>query len=503
MRALASLALVAALGGGAHAGNPDRARRRRRRRHHRDARFTSRRAASTSSTRRAARRAAARAGRSPSRRSAARSTFGAPVGGHDAAPTGSSCAAGPTRRQAPLVRRALSVLRRPPVRAPRADARPIATTARPRPSRPTLTGRTARSRSWRLELGARGGHAGAASRSTTATAPRAPGGPWVEVVSATGAPYQWAPPDPPLDRRRVQLVARREATPPTRSSGTRCSRAAPRLTALVTPFSGGAAYHAAKAVTYEIVDAAGQAHAVVGDQRERRIELGSCTLGKDSVVRLKATGERRGDRASPARCASRRDGGARPSRSRSACGTTACSPTGRVTLVVKDFWQHHPITLCRTATTIGWEAIERPAEYTGGMGLTLESMIALDGPPAAAVGGALRAAAARRCRSSVHAVDGSLAHGPIGDRYDALLKVVRRALRPRPRAARTTTAGATGATIRSATATPTRRTAPSRTGPTCSTTCRTGCCSRGCARATRGCGAARRRACGTSWISTS
>ena len=44
------------------------------------------------------------------------------------------------------------------------------------------------------------------------------------------------------------------------------------------------------------------------------------------------------------------------------------------------------------------------------MGLTIETMIAIDGAAGGGDGGALRAARARRCRSKLHPVDGSLAH---------------------------------------------------------------------------------------------
>jgi hypothetical protein len=95
---------------------------------------------------------------------------------------------------------------------------------------------------------------------------------------------------------------------------------------------------------------------------------------------------------------------------------------GALTLAVKDFWQHHPMTIFRTPSTIGWQAIETPAEYTGGMGLTIETLLSVDGPPAAAVA-QLYLPPSRDVRLKLHPVDGSRAHGPIGDRYDALIKL--------------------------------------------------------------------------------
>src|SRR4051812_15015888 len=132
------------------------------------------------------------------------------------------------------------------------------------------------------------------------------------------------------------------------------------LSALVTPWSGGAEYHAAKAVTYEIVDAAGKHHVVKGDQRGASIKLGSFTLDKGSIVRLQATGAGEemvlagalhvapaAGRAFDVALGARHDG---------------VLADGGITIAVKDFWQHHPMTLYRTATTIGWQAIERPEE---------------------------------------------------------------------------------------------------------------------------------------------
>jgi hypothetical protein len=55
------------------------------------------------------------------------------------------------------------------------------------------------------------------------------------------------------------------------------------------------------------------------------------------------------------------------------------------------------------------------------MGVTLESMIALDGP-AQAASDALYAPPVRALPPLVHPVDGTLARGPVGDRFDALVR---------------------------------------------------------------------------------
>jgi hypothetical protein len=88
-------------------------------------------------------------------------------------------------------------------------------------------------------------------------------------------------------------------------------------------------------------------------------------------------------------------------------------------MAVKDFWQHHPMTLFRTDKTIGWQAIETPELYTGGMGLTIETLISLDGPAAAATA-ALYAPPKRELSPKHHDIDGTLAKNA---RYDALLKI--------------------------------------------------------------------------------
>jgi hypothetical protein len=271
---------------------------------------------------------------------------------------------------------------------------------------------------WRLELGARGGRPVSVTQHNSFSA-STPEGPWVDVVSASGAPYQWRP-DPATGGDRLQLAhAARDAANQVVWHPAFTGPA--RLTALVTPFRGATARRAARAVAYEIVDASGAPHVVVRDQRQSAIDLGVWPLGPRSVVRVEATGS--GDEvalAGPLAVAPE-GGGARPFQVKLGVRHDGVVVAGPVTLVVKDFWQHHPITLWRTADAVGWEAIERPAQYTGGMGVTIESMIALDGSPDAAAA-ALYEPPPRALPARVHPVDASLARGPVGERYDALVR---------------------------------------------------------------------------------
>jgi hypothetical protein len=170
------------------------------------------------------------------------------------------------------------------------------------------------------------------------------------------------------------------------------------------------------------VDAAGEIHTKVVDQGEHPsgVRLGTFALGTQSVVRLKATGKggeevaaagplrvtpANGERAFDVRLGARHDG---------------VLTDGSVTVALKDFWQHHPIALARTERTIGWEAIRTPEQLGGGMGLTLEAMISIEGPARAATT-ALYAPPRRTLPAWVHPVDGTLAKNALTRRYDALL----------------------------------------------------------------------------------
>jgi hypothetical protein len=291
------------------------------------------------------------------------------------------------------------------------------TSPAPEPSDPHWRGRLL-SR-LRLELGAPGGVPTSVTQWSSWSA-SAIGAPWVEVVSASGAPYQWAAPDPTLIKGSGQIAhaAGKDAANQVIWHPAFAGRA--RLTALVSGFSGGAAYRAARAVVYEVVDAAGQSHTIVGDQRQSHIELGTWALAPSSVVRLSATGGGQ-ETVLAGTLAVAPEGGRGRFEIPIGVRHDGALASGPVTLVVKDFWQHHPISLWRTASALGWEAVEQPAEYTGGMGLTIESMIALDGG-AKTAGDVLYAPPPRGLPARVHPVDASLAGGPVGARYDALVK---------------------------------------------------------------------------------
>jgi hypothetical protein len=275
---------------------------------------------------------------------------------------------------------------------------------------------------WRLEVGAPGGHAAEVTQHNSYSY-SSPGGPWIEIVSKSGAPYQWT--------RNVSDYAPRDVFELVHASGDAqnqivwhpATAGAVELTALVWPFQGGAAYQNCAAASYEIVDAAGKVHAVSGDQSKGSISLGRFTLGRDSVVRLQATSAANKNGcnvlAGPLRIAPQGQGGGKAFEVAPGARHEGALADGPLTIALKDFWQHHPVTLFRTSKTIGWQAIERPEEYTGGMGLTLETMLAIDGPPAAAKA-ALYAPPERKLPAGWSPVDGSLAANA---RYDALIKL--------------------------------------------------------------------------------
>ncbi|HVU49939.1 MAG TPA: hypothetical protein VHL80_04590 [Polyangia bacterium] len=270
----------------------------------------------------------------------------------------------------------------------------------------------------RLELGARGGSPATVTQHNSWSGAAA-GAPWVDVVSASGAPYQWAVPDPALIHAGGQ-IAHAAGSDANQVVWHPMFEGRARLAALVAGFRGGAVYRAAKAVTYEVVDAQGQTHAITGDQRLARIELGAWPLSKSSVVRLEATGSGQ-ETAIAGTLAVVPEDGRPPFDVPLVVRDDGVLASGPVTLAVKDFWQHHPISLVRTPDALGWQAIETPAEYTGGMGVTIESMIALDGPAKIATD-ALYAPPPRALPARVHPVDGSLARGPVGARFDALVR---------------------------------------------------------------------------------
>lgn len=275
---------------------------------------------------------------------------------------------------------------------------------------------------WRLELEAPGGRPVSVTQHNSHSA-SSPGEPWVDVVSASGAPYQWMP-SRRLDPARAQLLhAAKDAANQIAWYPAYAGRA--KVTVGYTGFSAAEQYRVAKGVTYTVTDAAGRTTGSVVDQGTgaQDLSLGTFVLGRDSAVRLKASGQGgeaiavagwvtispdNGDRAFDVRPGIRHDG---------------VLSDGTVTVAVKDFWQHHPISLVRTERTIGWRAVERPERLGGGMGLTLETIVAIDGPAARAVR-TLYAPPERHLPAWIHPVDGSLANSAVGARYDALLRRV-------------------------------------------------------------------------------
>jgi hypothetical protein len=271
---------------------------------------------------------------------------------------------------------------------------------------------------FRLEIGAPNGKPSSVTQHNSYSY-STPEGPWVEPVGVKGAPFQWTPMDGFMTQKPFQ-VAHAARDPVNQVIWHPNFAGTATLTAVISPFSGGSEYKAAKSAAYEIVDAAGKTSRVAGDQRAREIKLGTFTLGKGSIVRLLAIGA--GEETALAGTIKVAPAQGRPFEIALGTRHDGVLRDEPVSIAVKDFWQHHPMTLSRTATTIGWEAIQQPARYTGGMGLTIETLIALEGSPAA-VTAALYEPPRRTMPGKVHPVDGSLAHNPFGDRYDALLKV--------------------------------------------------------------------------------
>jgi hypothetical protein len=282
---------------------------------------------------------------------------------------------------------------------------------------------------WRLEVGAPDGHPSQVTQHNSYSY-SSPGGPWIEVVSKSGAPYQWT--------RNVSDYTPRDSFELVHAAGDPANQIVwhpgvtgpVELTALVKPFQSGAAYQNCGGASYEIVDAAGKVHAVAGDQTKEVIPLGRFTLGTGSIVRLKAMSSAPNKSgnvlAGPLRVVPQSGMPGAAFEIAPGARHDGVLHDGPLTIALKDFWQHHPVTLFRTEKTIGWQAIEAPEEYTGGMGLTLETMLAIDGPPAAARA-ALYAPPERKLPPGWSAVDGSLGANA---RYDALVKLFAERLTP-------------------------------------------------------------------------
>ena len=115
---------------------------------------------------------------------------------------------------------------------------------------------------WRLEIGAPGGRPVVITQRNSYSG-AVDAAPWVEVIGASGSPYQWVKAPPPLAASRFQLI---------HGSGDGANEVIwhPRFEgrAILTMLYHGPThqYKAGKAVTYEIVDATGKITAKVVDQ---------------------------------------------------------------------------------------------------------------------------------------------------------------------------------------------------------------------------------------------
>jgi hypothetical protein len=277
---------------------------------------------------------------------------------------------------------------------------------------------------WRLEIVAPGGHPRELVQHNSYSASWDQE-PWVEVVSASGSPYQWSARDARLKGVGLQLL--HDASPKSANAivyhpmvtGTA------RLTALYTGFPPSEGYKSGRGVTYEVVDGKGSVTPAIVDQGTgpESVPLGSFDLGPHSVVRVLATGRGgpKGDGAAIAgalKVAPASGAAFDLVLGRREAGVLSDGP---ITFALKDFWEHHPISLDRTKTTIGFRAVRRPEVLGGGMGLTLETVVAMDGSASDAEE-VLNAPPSRALPKGLPPADGSLAAGPLGARYDALLK---------------------------------------------------------------------------------
>ena len=278
-------------------------------------------------------------------------------------------------------------------------------------------------RNRRVEVGVRGG-APARVAQLSSHSFSSPGRPWAEVIGASGSPYKWTRELRP-ETSDYQL-GHTAGDPANRVVWRPEIEGRARLAARYTGFPPALDYKRARGVRYEVVDAGGLTSATLVDQAPgpQDVDLGSHVLSRASQVRLLATGS--GQEPTVIAGSLR----VTPERGRSFdvplgerhSGMLSC---GGARLGLKDFWQHHPITLDCSAQVLGWTAINEPELWAGGMGLTLEAVIGL--------GGGLDDLHELLYRPPARRVDPSFAPqlddrpaGPRGQRYDALLRAFAR-----------------------------------------------------------------------------
>jgi hypothetical protein len=272
---------------------------------------------------------------------------------------------------------------------------------------------------WRLTIGAPAGHPAQATQRNSFDG-SADDEPRVDVASASGSSYQWKP-QLELDPARYQL-SHSVGDPRNRVTWYPMYTGTARLDALYTGFEHR--YKGALGVTYEVRDASGRVVEVLGDQVPGPgvVELGTYDLDDESYAAVVATGRGVEPRAIAGALRVTPRGTGTPFEIPLGRRHPGILVDGPVVLAVKDFWQHHPISLFRTRDGIGWQAIERPELLGPGMGLTLESLISIGGREEEARS-LLYEPPERELPDWVHPIDGSMARpGEASQSYDELLR---------------------------------------------------------------------------------
>jgi hypothetical protein len=271
---------------------------------------------------------------------------------------------------------------------------------------------------WRLAIGAQAGRPESVTQRNSFDGSRE-GEPRVEVTSVSGSAYQWRP-LLDLDPSRYQL-RHDVGDPRNRVTWYPMHTGTAQLEALYTGFKER--YKGSLGVTYEVRDARGRIKKVFFDQAPgpRVVDLGTHDLDAESFVALAATGSGKEPQAIAGSLRVTPQGGGKPFEIPLGRRHPGVLADGPVMLAVKDFWQHHPISLFRTRDAIGWEAIERPELLGPGMSLTLESLVSIDGGEREGRA-LLYRPPERNLPSWLHPIDGSLAPGAIPGRYDELLR---------------------------------------------------------------------------------
>jgi len=272
---------------------------------------------------------------------------------------------------------------------------------------------------WRLEIYSTGGSPTVVTQHNSFSY-SCDGEPWIDPSGVSGTSWEWA--------KRVTLDPNRFQIQHATGSEENQVRWYPmfdgeaNVTALYTAFPKSLSYRNAEGVTYEVVDANKEITRLIVDQgcSKQELDLGTYMLNTSSAVRLKATGTSGLVIAGPLRITpTNGDPAFEISIGKRHPGYISKGP---VTVAVKDFWQHHPISLFRTQHAMGWTAIKKPEVLMGGMGITLETMFSLEGSTDDCLE-ALYRPPTRTLPHWVDPLDGSLALGSIGKRYNTLLEV--------------------------------------------------------------------------------